>query len=453
MNRANQLALFQATNQGLLQIRQLELNYYINLNIAFGTQAALIGGFTYGIFTQNQFRDDNSYSETFQKIYWVTSAGTIAASVHVIITTMLLQVLGPGLALHGPVGSVANACQGMRREQKTIFTAFIVMMVLFSITTTLSFWAVMAFESAVGSTVMFVLAARYWWVYSERIYLRFYWDPKEEGYQASEGPDRDSYSPPPPLEPELVSDNPIHEKHGVDRVQSSISEFNQSVSPDDVLTERDEETDKAKAKGFKVFIPKAFRRTSEKKIASPSSKDDPTRQTSSASVTTSGLPGELSYGAAVVVVVMEGYLTKRGKESGSGNRLVDLKSEPWQRLYATLTSVGRLAFYENRQCYRNQPKLPVFKRPLLLSDYWIEFKNAEQERTISMETSTTLSTVVGPDGRKVPKFQITLLPKDNEEGESIRYPWILRCDTEEELEVWVTAMNEVSPQSFRVALG
>lgn len=104
MNRANQHALFQQTNIGLLGIRQAELNYYINLNIAFGTQAAMIGGFTYSVFTQNQFNEDYEYAELFQDIYWVTSSGTIAASVHVIITTMLLQVLGPGLALHGPIG-------------------------------------------------------------------------------------------------------------------------------------------------------------------------------------------------------------------------------------------------------------------------------------------------------------------------------------------------------------
>ncbi|RYH11043.1 hypothetical protein EON65_39035 [archaeon] len=144
MNRANQIALFQATNQGLLNIRQAELNYYINLNIAFGTQAALIGGFTYGVFTQNQKNEDYDYAYIFQDIYWITSAGTIAASVHVIITTMLLQVLGPGLALHGPVGSVANAADGLRREQKTVITAFILMMILFSFSTVLSFWAVMS---------------------------------------------------------------------------------------------------------------------------------------------------------------------------------------------------------------------------------------------------------------------------------------------------------------------
>ncbi len=182
MNRANQQALFQATNQGLLGIRQQEINYYLNLNLAFGTQAALIGGFTYGVFTQNQKNDENDYAEIMEDIYWILSAATIAASVHVIINTMLLQVLGPGLALHGPVGSIVRATEGMKIEQKQIVTSFIVMMLLFAISTTLSFWVVMNFESAVGSTVVFVIAARYWYYYTERIYLRFYWDPAQNAW-------------------------------------------------------------------------------------------------------------------------------------------------------------------------------------------------------------------------------------------------------------------------------
>lgn len=104
MNRANQSALFQQTNISLLSIRQQELNYYINMNITIGTQAALIGGFTYNIFTQNFYEKTTYYGWLFQDICWVVSAGTIAASVHVIVTTTLVQILGPGLALHGPVG-------------------------------------------------------------------------------------------------------------------------------------------------------------------------------------------------------------------------------------------------------------------------------------------------------------------------------------------------------------
>jgi hypothetical protein len=66
-------------------------------------------------------------------------------------------------------------------------------------------------------------------------------------------------------------------------------------------------------------------------------------------------------------------------------------------------------------------------------------------------------------------FQITLIPKDEHDtdmhsdvdstrgsdvgshhgGKKGREPWVLRCDTEEELEMWTVAMREVSSSSFR----
>jgi hypothetical protein len=182
MNRANQQALFQATNQGLLGIRQQEINYYLNLNLAFGTQAALIGGFTYGVFTQNQLNQENDYGEVFFDICWIMSAATIASAVHVIVNTMLLQVVGPGLALHGPVGSIVRATEGMKVEQKQIVNAFILMMMMFALSTIMSFWVVMNFESALGSTAVFIIAARQWYFYTERIYLRFYWDADKSAW-------------------------------------------------------------------------------------------------------------------------------------------------------------------------------------------------------------------------------------------------------------------------------
>ncbi len=179
MNRASQAQIVHETNIGLLSIRQLELNYYTNLNIAVGYQAAMIGGFTYNIFTQNQPNDKIAYAQIFQNIYWIVSAGAIAASVHVIITTMIIQVLGPGLALHGPVGSMARATKGMRIEQTGVIVSFIVMVILFALSTVISFWAVMGFYSSIGATAMFIIAARCWFYYGERIYLRFYWENDE----------------------------------------------------------------------------------------------------------------------------------------------------------------------------------------------------------------------------------------------------------------------------------
>lgn len=181
MNQANQKALCQQTNQGLLGIRQAEIDYYLTLNSAFGTQAALIGGFTYGNFAQETTFEDVTYKQIqgyLGDASWILAAVTIACAVHVIISTMLIQVLGPGLALHGPIGSIIRATEGMRAEQKQIIISYICMMIAFTLSTTLSFWVVMSFNAALGSTIVFVIAARYWYMYTERIYLRFYWDQK-----------------------------------------------------------------------------------------------------------------------------------------------------------------------------------------------------------------------------------------------------------------------------------
>src|SRR5690349_20601523 len=112
MNQANQKALVQQINLGLLNIRQQEINYYLSLNLTFGTQAALIGGFMYSVFTQNPLNNEYDYGVIINNCCWILSAATIACAVHVIINTMVLQVLGPGLALHGPVGSIVRATQG-----------------------------------------------------------------------------------------------------------------------------------------------------------------------------------------------------------------------------------------------------------------------------------------------------------------------------------------------------
>ncbi|KAJ1398267.1 hypothetical protein B484DRAFT_255331 [Ochromonadaceae sp. CCMP2298] len=89
MNRANQHALFQATNQGLISIRQSEIDYHQSLNVAFGLQAALIAGFVYNTFTQNPISEGIGLLSDF---YWAISALTVALCVHVVLCTMLMQV-------------------------------------------------------------------------------------------------------------------------------------------------------------------------------------------------------------------------------------------------------------------------------------------------------------------------------------------------------------------------
>eukprot|EP01038_Epipyxis_sp_PR26KG_P007919 gene7919-10749_t len=185
MNRADQKVLIHQTNKGLLQIKSNELHYYNNLNIALGTQAAIIGGFVYGVFTQDKDHNgiNHNYPAVVAKVvldvFYVTSALTIAACVHVILTSMMLFVLGPGLALNGPLGSMAQATKFLNVEKDHVIISFILMIFFFQISTIVSFWVVMDLQSASLSSVAVIYVCYYWIYFCERIYLRFWWDKDE----------------------------------------------------------------------------------------------------------------------------------------------------------------------------------------------------------------------------------------------------------------------------------
>ena len=446
MNRANQNALFQQTNLGLLSIRQAELNYYVSLNIAFGTQAALIGGFTYGVFTQNQINEDEYYASTFMDIYWVISAGTIAASVHVIITTMCIQVLGPGLALHGPVGSMARSTQGMREEQKPVIASFIIMMILFSLSTILSFWSVMSFYSALAGTILFIVAGRYWYYYSERIYLRFFWDDNESRWQMRDDSEENPAFPDHPPLPNPHT-NPLHDQV----FERRTSQRNDGTS------DRTSFSDISKDKGKKKSLIRAFRfpRTSSKRKQQTTT-DSTTDNRNSASPIPGNANSNRKEPDSKYQVMMEGYLLKKGSYGGG-----EFKKEPWERKYFTLNHGAQLYMYKTRQDYHNNSKQPIYHRPLNLHEFLIEIFNSEDPesmRGLSMDSARSGMVMDEPDKRvsmgatsdKKLRFQITLIPKENLVGDAAvkRQNWIFRCDTEEELEIWTSAMRQISPDSF-----
>ncbi len=471
MNRANQQALFQQTNQGLLGIRQSEVNYYHSLNVAFGTQAALIGGFTYGVFTQNEVNYDNGYiiEDIIADFYWIVSAITIALSVHVILCTMLMQVLGPGLALNGPVGSMARATEGMRLEQQQIIVSFVAMMFTFSAATVLSCWVVMSFEASLGCSVSFLVAARYWYKYCERIYLRFYWNHEEAGWK------RGAESVDSQCEEEIaakqiaftMASTYTPKQSPVNKSMKARKGFFQTLFGTKTNKSEDgERSDVCSSFGSSAHSLKMLRTVTSNTVDS----EVPTGTANSSSRVSLGTSGRKA--------VMEGYLTKRG---GNGQKFLN-RSEPWERRYFTLTSAGNLYIYKNRHEYRNNPKHPIYTRPLRLSDYYVEVNNFDDElRADNMSGMSgrksegglqkslfTVSSFTVPDDSEIKpfRFQMTLILREHVDGvvqvndsgvssrtlsantqSRYRDHWVLRCDTEEELQHWVHMMQDLCPSS------
>jgi hypothetical protein len=395
MNRANQQALIHQTNLGVLAIRQSELRYYVDLNGAFGTQAALVGGFTYGVFTQHAKIEGYYYADTFENIYWVAAAATIACAIHVIITTMALQVLGPGLALNGPVGSMTKATEGLKAEQRYVTTAFIMMMVLFAVSTILTFWFVFTLYSSIVATLVFVVAGRFWYVYCERIYLRFYWDDSDVGHFR----DTDAGQRP-------SSDNPLANVSPIHKVVTSTEPtpaggVNVANSNNNQAERRNSKDKLAK----KVSLWRSI--LGEKKRAASGEKPP---------ASTSSVTGDN--------VIMEGYMQKKGAFANEGKAA----AEAWERRYIVLNRSGQFFVFKSRLDYRNYPKQPLHGgRGVILSDFKVEVTNNP-----------------GTPGVTASLYQVTLNPRDRD-GENV---WQLKVDNEGELERWVLTMRDISPTSF-----
>ena len=65
--------------------------------------AALIAGFTLATVTAFDVQAFTK-NDIVSGIYWVSSAATMAASLHCVLTATLINIFAPGLALRGPAG-------------------------------------------------------------------------------------------------------------------------------------------------------------------------------------------------------------------------------------------------------------------------------------------------------------------------------------------------------------
>lgn len=171
MIQAGQRALFQAQNKEVLSIRQSEMDYFHNFYSNFGTQSALIVGFCLNTLTQlvGQVGD----SDVTKDIFFVFSALCFIFSMNCLVGSVFIVVFAPNLALHGPLGSMVRAVDGMLYEQDQIFLSFILALVSFTISTTMAYWILMDNTIATVCTALTVIAGGVWYHFCLRIYNRF----------------------------------------------------------------------------------------------------------------------------------------------------------------------------------------------------------------------------------------------------------------------------------------
>jgi hypothetical protein len=119
---ADKRALETNLKVSLLQIREKELNFYTQNCLAVGTQAALLAGFAYAGLTQVSVPPEAPYAVRLFYLLFTTAA--MSCELIAVLNTTLLSMLGPGLALRGPDGSMHQAVDGMMLEYRRAFFAF-----------------------------------------------------------------------------------------------------------------------------------------------------------------------------------------------------------------------------------------------------------------------------------------------------------------------------------------
>ena len=105
---------FRARQVSLLKIREKELQFYTQNCIAIGTQAALLSGFAYNGIIQVDIPEESS--DVLKALYLCVTTAAMGFELIAVLNSTLCSMLGPGLALRGPDGSMHRAVDGLMLE-------------------------------------------------------------------------------------------------------------------------------------------------------------------------------------------------------------------------------------------------------------------------------------------------------------------------------------------------
>jgi len=126
---ADKRALETNLKLSLLQIRERELNFYTNNCLAISTQSALLAGFAYAALMPGISLGDAggvaAHLYPVRLMYLTCAVSALGLQLITVVSTTLLSMLGPGLALRGPDGSMHTAVDGMVVEYRNAFYTFL----------------------------------------------------------------------------------------------------------------------------------------------------------------------------------------------------------------------------------------------------------------------------------------------------------------------------------------
>ena len=167
---ADKNALRTQLKVNMLKIRERELTYYTNNCLAISTSSALLAGFAWYGLTEVPF--DSNASALTQTLYLVVTTLIMGLELLTVVNATLCAILGPGLALRGPDGSMHNAVDGMMVHYRFTLACFTLGLVCFMLSALLYGWMQFDWTLALPLTLLLVyflfILQRYCWRICER---------------------------------------------------------------------------------------------------------------------------------------------------------------------------------------------------------------------------------------------------------------------------------------------
>jgi len=106
-------------------------------------------------------------------LYFTTIVAAFCANMIVVSQTTTLSVLGAGLALRGPDGSMMTATDGIYEERKSVFHCFAIGLAATVGNVIVCVWLMLHWEAALCSMIIVLITCRTIWTNYKRVERRF----------------------------------------------------------------------------------------------------------------------------------------------------------------------------------------------------------------------------------------------------------------------------------------
>jgi uncharacterized membrane protein YgcG len=184
MLAADKLQLQSQIKQSATALKEKEFNLHVSNMMTVGTQAAVLAGLDITMFIEfhpaelDEFAHPN-VARALLFVYYGLIVGAFCSNVVVVSHTTTLSVLGGGLALRGPDGSMMTATDSLYRERSSVFSTFGMGLSLTMGSVLVGVWIILHWETALLCCCVALAASRTIWKNYNRVRVAFQYNEDE----------------------------------------------------------------------------------------------------------------------------------------------------------------------------------------------------------------------------------------------------------------------------------